>query len=68
MTDVNKAYVKTYIEQAANTDDEAIRNDALYRAGTQLEVIPCDGDTNLTLEKKEAVILAAIELLGGDND
>ena len=47
MTDqtANKDYISKQIEIAKNTDSEAIKNDALYRAGTQMEVIECDGNS-----------------------
>lgn len=65
MTDVNKNYVAKYIAQAENTDNEAIKNNALYRAGTQMEVIACDGNDQLTPEQQQTVIDAANKLLGG---
>lgn len=60
----NKHYVERYIKQAASTDSEDIKNNALYRAGTQMEVIPCDGEANLSKEQQQTVIDAAKELLG----
>jgi hypothetical protein len=65
--DINKAYVQRYITQAESTDNEDLKNDALYRAGTQMEVIPCTGDSKLTPEQQQTVIGAANELLGGSN-
>lgn len=64
--DINIAYVQKYVTQAEVTDNEAIRNDALYRAGTQMEVIECNGDSNLTPEQQQTVIEAALKLLGGE--
>jgi hypothetical protein len=64
---IDKAYVQRYVDQAKSTDNEALKNDALYRAGTQLEVIPCDGNSNLTPEQQEIILDAAQELLGEDD-
>jgi hypothetical protein len=63
--DINKAYVQRYITQAESTDNEDLKNDALYRAGTQMEIIPCNGNNNLTPEQQQTVLDAANELLGG---
>lgn len=68
MTDVNKDYVKKYLSQAETTNDEQIKNNALYRAGTQMEVIDCNGNDNLTPEQQQIVINAANELLGGESN
>lgn len=61
--DANKTYVERYILVANSTDSEEIKNNALYRAGTQMEVIPCTGDANLTPEQQHTVFEAAKELL-----
>lgn len=63
--DANKAYVERYIKQAKATDSEDLKNNALYRAGTQMEVIPCSADMNLTPEQQQIVLDAADKLLGG---
>jgi hypothetical protein len=65
--DINKAYVQRYVEQAQSTDNEDLKLDALYRAGTQMEVINCDGNSNLTPEQQQTVLDAAKELLGDSN-
>ena len=65
--DINKTYVQRYITQAESTDNKDLKNNALYRAGTQMEVIPCTGDANLTPEQQQTVLDAAKELLGGSN-
>jgi hypothetical protein len=65
MSDVDKNYVQRYVEQAKSTDNEALKNDALYRAGTNMEIIPCDGNNNLTPEQQQTVLDAADKLLGG---
>ena len=65
---INKAYVQRYITQAESTDNEDLKNNALYRAGTQMEVIPCDGNANLTPEQQQTVLKAADKLLGGSNE
>ncbi|MBW4451066.1 MAG: hypothetical protein KME38_30715 [Spirirestis rafaelensis WJT71-NPBG6] len=64
---INKSYVERYINVAESTDNEDLKNDALYRAGTQMEVIPCTGDSNLTPELQQTVLNAAAELLGDSN-
>ncbi|MBH8577006.1 hypothetical protein I8752_29295 [Nostocaceae cyanobacterium CENA369] len=65
--DIKKSYVQRYIRQAQSTNDEALKNNALYRAGTHMEVIPCSGNDNLTPEQQKTVLNAAAKLLGGDN-
>ncbi len=63
---VNKTYVSKYLEQAQSTDNEEKKKDALYRVGTHLEVIPCTGNTDLSLLEQQRVIQAATEALGGE--
>lgn len=64
MTDhINKSYVKRYVDQAKATDNEDIKNNCLYRAGTQMEVIEVDSD-NLTPEQRQTVLDASDKLLG----
>lgn len=63
--DINKSYVQRYVDQARSTDNEDLQNNALYRAGTQMEVIECNGDSNLTPEQRQTVLDAADKLLGG---
>ena len=67
MTDptANKDYISKQIEIAKNTDSEAIKNDALYRAGTQMEAIECDGNSNLSDEQQENILGAALRFLRG---
>ncbi|MBH8561660.1 hypothetical protein I8748_05610 [Nostoc sp. CENA67] len=65
--DINKAYIQRYITQAKSTDNEVLKNNALYRAGTHMEVIPCNGDDKLTPEQQQAVLDAAAKLLGGED-
>jgi hypothetical protein len=66
MSDIDKNYVEKYIAQATSTSNEDIRNDCLYRAGTQMEVIPCDGDNNLTPEQQQVVLDAAEKLTSNE--
>ena len=61
--DVNKAYVRRYINQAKSTNREDLRVDALYRAGTHMEVIECSADGNLTPKQQQTVLDAAEKLL-----
>lgn len=63
---IDKAYVKRQVKIALSTDNEDIKNDALYRAGTQMEILPCDGSANLTPEQQRTVINAADKLLLGE--
>lgn len=56
---INTAYVKHYVEKAQSTDSEAERNNCLYRVGTHLEVIPCNGNDKLTPSQQLAVLDAA---------
>ena len=63
--EINKSYVKRYVDKARSTDDQNLKNNALYRAGTQMEVIPCNGDDKLTQEQQQRVLDAADKLLGG---
>jgi hypothetical protein len=63
--DINKSYVKRYIDRASSTENEAEKNNCLYRAGTQMEVIECDGNDKLTPEQQQTVLDAATKLLGG---
>ena len=69
MTDdgINKRYVERYVTQAKAADSEDAKNNALYRAGTHMEVIPCTGNMNLTPVQQERVFKAAEELLGGSD-
>lgn len=65
--DINKAYVERQVNIALSTDNEDIKNNALYRAGTQMEVIECNGNANLTPEQQQTVLDAADKLLGGQD-
>lgn len=62
--DINKAYVAKYINQAQAANNQEERNNALYRAGTQMEVIPCNGNDHLTSEQQQTVLAAAEQILG----
>jgi|GEM_PF-4723156 len=35
---IDKDYVQRQVDRANSTDNESVKNDALYRAGTQMEV------------------------------
>lgn len=63
--DINKSYVQRYVDKARSTDNENLQNNALYRAGTQMEVIHCDGNDKLTALQRQTVLDAADKLLGG---
>ena len=62
--DANKAYVQRQIDIAKNTSSDDVEKDALYRAGTALEILPCNGNSDLTLEQQKTVYEAADWLLG----
>ena len=62
-TGIDKGYVQRYIDVANSADNEDLKNNALYRAGTQMEVIECNGDHNLTPEQQQTVLDAADKLL-----
>lgn len=61
--DINKGYVQKYINQAKSTNNEDLKNNALYRVGTQMEIIPCTGEMNLSPEQQQTVLDAAEKLL-----
>ncbi|MDZ8135172.1 MAG: hypothetical protein RM049_07685 [Nostoc sp. DedQUE04] len=63
--DINKSYVQRYVDRAKSTDSIAEKNNCLYRAGTHMEVIDCNGNDNLTLDQQQTVLDAADKLLGG---
>lgn len=47
------------VQHYNNAKSEAEKDDVLYRLGTHLEVIPCDGNANLTQEQRDTVLDAA---------
>ena len=61
--DINKSYVQRYLNRANTTQSESERNNCLYRVGTQIEVIPCDGNDKLTPQQQQTVLDAAEKLL-----
>lgn len=63
MPHINKEYVKRQVQMALSTDSDAIKNNCLYRAGTQMEIIPCDGNDQLSLEQQQQILDAANKLL-----
>ncbi len=65
--DANKTYVERQIDIAKNATTESVENNALYRAGTQMEVLPCNGNDDLTTEQRTTVYEAANLLLGKPN-
>ncbi len=64
MADIDKKYVQRYIALANQADSIDEKNNALYRAGTQMEVIKCNGNHQLTDEQQQKVLSAAKKLLG----
>jgi hypothetical protein len=63
---INRAYVAHYVEKAQSTENEQIKKDALYRVGTHIEVLECDGNASLTPEQQHQILQAAQEVLGGE--
>ncbi|MEH2456556.1 hypothetical protein [Nostoc sp.] len=63
--DINKSYVQRYVSQARSTDDEDLQDNALYRVGTQMEIIPCNGNDKLTPQQRQKILSAADKFLGG---
>lgn len=63
MSDIDKNYVAKYLDKAEATNDEAIKDNCLYRVGTQMEIIECDGKANFTPEERETITNAAKDLL-----
>lgn len=61
MTDKYLAKQLHFYETAPN---EAAKDDALYRIGNhlELEITPCNGNSNLTDEQREAVLEAIKEV------
>ena len=62
-SEVDKRYVERYLKQAESTESEDLKNNALYRVGTQMEILPCDGEANLSPEQQQTIIDAAKKLL-----
>ncbi|MEH1824473.1 MAG: hypothetical protein V7L22_03740 [Nostoc sp.] len=63
--DINKSYVQRYVDRANTTKSVAEKKNCLYRVGTHMEVIDCNGNDNLTPEQQQEVLDAANKLLGG---
>ena len=63
-SEIDKPYVERYLKQATTTDNEDLKNNALCRVGTQMEIIESNGDMNLSFEQQQTVIDAANKLLG----
>ncbi|RUT00397.1 hypothetical protein DSM106972_075250 [Dulcicalothrix desertica PCC 7102] len=57
-------YLEKQLHFYETATSEAARNDALYRIGNHLELesVPCNGETNLTNEQREAVLKAVDEV------
>ena len=54
MTD--SRYVERQMRLYQQSQTEEQQDDHLYRAGTDMGVIPCDGNSQLTPEKRQAVL------------
>lgn len=52
-------YTERQLKNYEQAESQAAKDDALYRLGTHLEVIPCNGDNNLTPEQRQTVLDAA---------
>ncbi len=48
-------YAQRQIENYEKANSQAAKDDALYRLGTHLEVIPCDGNSKLTDAQRDTV-------------
>lgn len=57
--DSNEKYAARY--------SEAIKQDCLYRVGTSLEIILCDGNGDLSQQEQERILLMAEDLLKGQS-
>lgn len=57
-------YLENQLHFYSTAPNEAAKDDALYRIGNHLELesVPCNGETNLTNEQREAVIEAIKEV------
>jgi hypothetical protein len=51
-------YIEKQLKHYENAPVEAAKDDALYRLGTYLEVIPC-GNENLTTEQRDNILETA---------
>lgn len=49
-------YVERQVKAYESSNSEEAKDNALYRLGTYLEVIPCDGNANLDEEKRSTVL------------
>lgn len=54
-------YVERQLKFYSSSNSEEEKDNALYRLGTHLEVIPCNGDANLTPEQRTTILDAAKE-------
>jgi hypothetical protein len=52
-------YIEKQLQHYENAKSETAKDDALYRLGTHLEVLPCDGNATLTDEQRDTVLDAA---------
>lgn len=52
-------YVERQLKFYEASSLEEAKDDALYRLGTHLEVIPCDGNANLTPDQRTQILDAA---------
>ncbi|MBW4598719.1 MAG: hypothetical protein KME29_03795 [Calothrix sp. FI2-JRJ7] len=51
-------YTEKQLQIHDSNDSQAVKDDALYRLGTHLEVIPC-GEDKLTNEQRETILNTA---------
>ncbi len=52
-------YVERQLKFYENASSDEGKDNALYRLGTHLEVIPCNGNANLTPEQRTIILDAA---------
>jgi hypothetical protein len=61
-------YIEKQVDFYNNSQSEEAKDNALYRLGTYLEVIECDGNATLTDEKRSTVLDAVQKAREGDDD
>ncbi|MGI2904899.1 hypothetical protein [Tolypothrix sp. VBCCA 56010] len=60
-------YVSKQLKFYKTASSKQAKDNALYRIGTYLEVSPCDGNANLT-EERRTIILDYSKCKGGNNE
>ncbi|WP_017652554.1 hypothetical protein [Fortiea contorta] len=55
-------YVQRQLKNYQQAQSQAGKDNALYRLGTHLEIIECNGNANLTEEQRQTVLDAAAKV------